>query len=94
MLLPIRVAQRGTRGMTGPWHTPVFHGDVWVNPGICVSILLLLFPCGCSELNGLNYGANYLKVNASTVMMEVFVVFFLNIPQAVQGERERPLGPD
>lgn len=84
----------GTRGMTGPWHTPVFHSDVWVNPGICVSILLLLFPCGCSELNGLNYGANYLKVNASTVMMEVFVVFFPYIPQAVQGERERPLGPD
>lgn len=65
----------GTRGVTGPWHTPVFHSDVWVNPGTCVSILLLLFPCGCSELNGLNYGANYLKVNVTTVMMEVFVVF-------------------
>lgn len=63
------------KGVTGPWHTPAFHSDVWVNPGICVSILLLLFPCDCSELNGLNYGANYLKVNASTVMMEVFVVF-------------------
>lgn len=51
------------------------HVSQWVHPGILISILLVKSPCDFSELNGLNYGAHYLKVNVSPVMMEVFVFF-------------------
>lgn len=67
-------------------------GRIWTYSLVSSSSCLCVIFLNWTKLNGPNYGTHYLKVTVNTVSLEIFA-FFPSVPQAVQGERKRPLRP-